>query len=253
MATAAPVATTCYPVEINGESSRAPRRLGGDRGHHQLHQHLEPLGDDRRGPAGPEGRRRGPRVAALGQDQPRPRLPGRHRLPRPRRPAPRLDAARLPDGRVRLHHLHRQQRPAPRSRSPKPSTSTNSSSPPCSRGNRNFEARVHPQVRANYLVSPVLVVAFALAGRVDIDLNTEPLGIGRRRPGRSISRLWPSPTEIAETMAAALTPECSGGIRAVFEGDERMAGARGPGGGARFAWDPDPPTSRSRPSSRTWP
>ncbi len=53
-------------------------------------------------------------------------------------------------------------------------------------GNRNFEARVHQNIKANFLMSPPLVVAFALAGRVDIDLTTEPIGKGERRPGRFI-------------------------------------------------------------------
>ena len=74
-------------------------------------------------------------------------------------------------------------------------------------GNRNFEARVHQNIKANFLMSPPLVVAFALAGRVDIDLSTEPLG--QDRDGRPVylKELWPSLQEIRDQMQAALKPE----------------------------------------------
>ena len=74
-------------------------------------------------------------------------------------------------------------------------------------GNRNFEARVHQNIKANFLMSPPLVVAFALAGRVDLDLSTEPLG--KDADGREIflRDLWPSLQEIRDTMRSALTPE----------------------------------------------
>ena len=64
-------------------------------------------------------------------------------------------------------------------------------------GNRNFEARVHPQVRANYLASPMLVVAFALAGRVDIDLTGEPLGTGKDGRPVYLKDIWPTPRKCA--------------------------------------------------------
>jgi aconitate hydratase len=65
-------------------------------------------------------------------------------------------------------------------------------------GNRNFEGRVHPLTKANYLASPPLIVAFALAGKVDIDWETEPLGIGTSGPV-FLRDIWPSPEEIAVT------------------------------------------------------
>jgi aconitate hydratase len=74
-------------------------------------------------------------------------------------------------------------------------------------GNRNFEARIHPLVRANYLASPALVVAYALAGRVDIDLYNEPLGHGSDGKPVFMADIWPSPQEIKETIASALEPE----------------------------------------------
>jgi aconitate hydratase len=74
-------------------------------------------------------------------------------------------------------------------------------------GNRNFEGRVHPQVRANYLASPPLVVAYALAGTVDIDLDSEPLGKGRNGKPVYLRDIWPSQEEVAQAMEQAVRPE----------------------------------------------
>jgi aconitate hydratase len=73
-------------------------------------------------------------------------------------------------------------------------------------GNRNFEARVHQNIKANFLMSPPLVVAFALAGRVDKDLTTEPIGQGTHGPV-FLKDIWPSLTEVRDTLQAALKPE----------------------------------------------
>jgi len=74
-------------------------------------------------------------------------------------------------------------------------------------GNRNFEGRVHPLVKANYLASPPLVVAYALAGTVDIDMNNEPLGIGSDGLPVYLRDLWPTQQEIKETIAASVKAE----------------------------------------------
>jgi len=74
-------------------------------------------------------------------------------------------------------------------------------------GNRNFEARVHQNIRANFLMSPPLVVAFALAGRVDIDLGNEPIATGKDGSPVYLRDIWPTLGEIRETMASALAPE----------------------------------------------
>jgi aconitate hydratase len=88
-------------------------------------------------------------------------------------------------------------------------------------GNRNFEGRVHPEVRANYLMSPPLVVAFALAGRIDLDLEKEPLGEGKDGPV-FLKDIWPTTKEVADTMAKAVKPEMfTKSYAVVFEGDER--------------------------------
>jgi aconitate hydratase len=105
-------------------------------------------------------------------------------------------------------------------------------------GNRNFEARVHPSVRANYLASPLLVVAFALAGRVDIDLMRQPLGIGKDGKPVHLREIWPSPKEIADAMAASLKPSLfRERYASVFEGDEVWRGLPVPAG-SQYAWDP---------------
>ncbi len=74
-------------------------------------------------------------------------------------------------------------------------------------GNRNFEARVHQNIRANFLMSPPLVVAFALAGRVDVDLSREPIGTDKHGKETFLRDLWPSLTEIRDAMQSALKPE----------------------------------------------
>ena len=74
-------------------------------------------------------------------------------------------------------------------------------------GNRNFEARVHQSIKANFLMSPPLVVAFAIAGRVDIDLTTEPLGYGSDGAPVMLADIWPTSQEIAAAMTSSLTPD----------------------------------------------
>ncbi len=74
-------------------------------------------------------------------------------------------------------------------------------------GNRNFEARVHQNIKANFLMSPPLVVAFALAGRVDIDLNHEPLGKDKDGADVFLKDIWPTLQEVRDLMQAALKPE----------------------------------------------
>jgi aconitate hydratase len=74
-------------------------------------------------------------------------------------------------------------------------------------GNRNFEARVHQNIKANFLMSPPLVVAFALAGRVDVDLGMEPIGTGRDGRDVYLRDIWPTMQEIRDALQSALTPE----------------------------------------------
>ncbi|MCI0410719.1 MAG: aconitate hydratase AcnA, partial [Acidobacteria bacterium] len=105
-------------------------------------------------------------------------------------------------------------------------------------GNRNFEARIHPQIRANYLSSPMLVVAFALAGRVDINLLEEPISVGSDGKPVYLRDIWPSQEEIRDAMAASLKPELfRNRYASVFEGDTAWQTMSVPPG-SRFAWDP---------------
>ncbi|HVM29585.1 MAG TPA: aconitate hydratase AcnA [Candidatus Limnocylindrales bacterium] len=105
-------------------------------------------------------------------------------------------------------------------------------------GNRNFEGRIHPLARASYLASPPLVVAFALAGRVDINLDQEPLGADRDGQPVFLRDIWPSPEEVRQTIRHAVEPDIFRRIYAqVFEGDERWRGLPVPVGTSRYAWD----------------
>jgi aconitate hydratase len=104
-------------------------------------------------------------------------------------------------------------------------------------GNRNFEARVHPEVKANYLASPPLVVAYALAGRMDVDLVTEPLGNDPNGDPVYLSDLWPSPQEVRETVEGAIGREMFERTYAdVYTGDPEWRELPVPEGSV-FAWD----------------
>ena len=104
-------------------------------------------------------------------------------------------------------------------------------------GNRNFEGRIHPQVRASYLASPPLVVAYALAGRINFDPTTEPLGEGTDGPV-FLRDLWPSPQEVAEVVATAVTEDqFVQQYGRIWEGDDRWRALPTPTGPA-YEWDP---------------
>ena len=106
-------------------------------------------------------------------------------------------------------------------------------------GNRNFEGRINSEVRANYLMSPPLVVAFALAGRIDIDLRKDPIGKGRDGQPVYMADIWPSSREVEETMAQSITSEMFAKSYAeVFAGDERWRGLSVPKG-QTYTWEQD--------------
>jgi aconitate hydratase len=105
-------------------------------------------------------------------------------------------------------------------------------------GNRNFEGRVHPEVRANYLASPPLVVAYALAGRVDLDLTTEPLGTDPKGQPVYLRDVWPTQAEVQEAMQKSVRSEMfHKEYGAVFSGDEHWRSLPVPTGDL-YSWDP---------------
>jgi len=106
-------------------------------------------------------------------------------------------------------------------------------------GNRNFEARVHPQVKMNFLASPLLVVAYALAGRIDINLVTDPLGYDPNGEPVFLRDIWPTQKEINDTLKEALLQEDFDHVyKVIFDGDEQWQGLHAPVGKA-YHWSND--------------
>jgi aconitate hydratase len=104
-------------------------------------------------------------------------------------------------------------------------------------GNRNFEGRVHPEVRMNFLASPPLVVAYALAGTLDIDLTSEPLGISQDGKPVFLADIWPSDHEVQETLLRALDSQMfRHSYASVFQGDDNWASIKVPAG-KLYSWD----------------
>ena len=168
----------------DGHRDHARPRPRGDRGDHELHQHLEPLGDGRRRhPRAQRGRAR-PALEAVGQDLARAGVEGGHRVPRP-------GGA---DRAARGAGLQPRRATAARPASGTPARSPEEISEAVNEhdlavvsvlsGNRNFEGRIHSEVKMNYLASPPLCVAYALAGTMDVDIVERTARRGpRRRPG----------------------------------------------------------------------
>jgi len=104
-------------------------------------------------------------------------------------------------------------------------------------GNRNFEGRIHAEVKMNFLASPPLVVAYAIAGTLDIDLFNEPIGQDAHGKDVSLEDIWPTAQEIQETIAAAIDSDMySKGYENVFKGDAQWAGIQVPASN-QYAWD----------------
>jgi aconitate hydratase A / 2-methylisocitrate dehydratase len=114
-------------------------------------------------------------------------------------------------------------------------------------GNRNFEGRINSEVRANYLMSPPLVVAFALAGRIDVDLRKDPIGNDKEGQPVYLADLWPSQREVEQTMASSITSEMfRKSYGEVYLGDERWRSLPVPTG-ETYAWDKDSTYIRQAP------
>jgi aconitate hydratase len=106
-------------------------------------------------------------------------------------------------------------------------------------GNRNFEGRVHTEVRANYLMSPPLVVAYALAGRIDLDVDNEPLGTGKDGQPVYLKDVWPTQTEVARAIFQSVKSDLfKKSYAQVFAGDAHWNSLKVPEGEV-FAWDAD--------------
>ncbi|MFP5405238.1 MAG: aconitase family protein, partial [Gammaproteobacteria bacterium] len=114
-------------------------------------------------------------------------------------------------------------------------------------GNRNFEGRMHAEVKMNYLMSPPLVVAYALAGTMDIDLAQEPLGKGRDGQDVFLKDVWPSASEVQAVVESSIVSDMfKTGYADVFAGDERWQSLPTPEGDT-FAWDEDSTYVRQPP------
>src|SRR6267154_1200336 len=114
-------------------------------------------------------------------------------------------------------------------------------------GNRNFEGRINSEVRANYLMSPPLVVAFALAGRIDIDLRKDPLGKGKDGNPVYLADVWPSQSQIAQTMQQSISSDMfTRSYGEVFQGDEHWRGLAVPQG-ETYSWEQDSTYIRQAP------
>ena len=213
------------PVNVKSDEQRRVRarpRRGGDRRDHVVHQHLQPGGDARRGAARQERRREGPDLQAVGEDLDGARLAGGHRLLRQGRRSGRTwrswastwSATAAPPASATPARCP--------TRSARPSTTTTCRSTAVLSGNRNFEGRINPDVKMNYLASPPLVIAYALAGTMDFDFETEPLGKDNDGNDVFLKDIWPSQKDISDTIASAINPEMFAKNYAdVFKGDDR--------------------------------
>jgi len=114
-------------------------------------------------------------------------------------------------------------------------------------GNRNFEARIHPNLKANFLMSPPLVVAFAIAGTLKINLDTEPLGMDKAGKPVFLKDIWPSPAEIGAMMSAAIDPDLYRTLYANLDDGKGLWGAIPSPTGERFTWQPDSTYFRKPP------
>ncbi len=114
-------------------------------------------------------------------------------------------------------------------------------------GNRNFEGRINPDIKMNYLASPPLVVAYALAGTMDMDITTEPLGTGTDGEPVYLRDLWPTPADVSRVVGEAITEQMFADSYAdVFAGDDRWKAIPVPAGDA-FTWDPESTYVRKPP------
>ena len=184
---------------------------------------------------------RGLALQAVGQDLAGPRARGWSWTTStgPGSPSPSSQLGLRP-GRLRLHDLHRQLRARCCPGVSEAVHDGDLSVASVLSGNRNFEGRIHPDVRMNYLASPPLVVAYALAGTMDIDLTTEPLGTDADGQPVFLADLWPTPEEVTEAIRTSLTSEMfRQPLRLGVRRRRALAGGAETATGDTFGWDHD--------------
>ena len=228
---------------------RARPRCHRHRRDHELHHGDRPGDDGRGGPARPPRRGARPCAASLGQEGPRPRQPRHRASPRALRARGAAPRARLLHLRLRLHELHRQlggDQGVPEA--------------PRSRARAHERALGQPQLRGAHLpgrepeltlCQPALVVAYSLAGTMDVDLASEPVGLGADGAPVMLSDIMPTDDEIAAELAAHCDASLfEEGSRGLLEGAETWRSIPS-AQSATFPWDPASPTSGARPTSRS--
>ncbi|ELY43067.1 aconitate hydratase AcnA [Natronorubrum sulfidifaciens] len=120
-------------------------------------------------------------------------------------------------------------------------------------GNRNFEARIHPKIKANYLASPPLVVAYGLAGRMDIDLEEEPIGTNDEGEPVFLEDIWPDTEEVRQTIHDSVSPDMfEEKYSSIYDGDERWESLDAPTGEV-YDWDPESTYIREPPFFQDFP
>ncbi|MFA9426867.1 aconitate hydratase AcnA [Natronorubrum sp. A-ect3] len=120
-------------------------------------------------------------------------------------------------------------------------------------GNRNFEARIHPKIKANYLASPPLVVAYGLAGRMDIDLEEEPIGTNDEGEPVFLEDIWPDTEEVRQTIHESVSPDMfEEKYSSIYDGDERWESLDAPTGEV-YDWDPESTYIREPPFFQDFP
>jgi aconitate hydratase len=223
-------------VNVEGEdfSIGHPWRCG-DRRNHLVHQHVQPVRDARRRSCGAQRPEEGPEGQAVGENLAGAGLPGRHRLSGESQPPGRSGRAGLQPGRLWLHHLHRQFRPA---------AGADLQSHQGRRSGRHVRAVRQPQLRRPRQPGcprqlsglPPLVVAYAIAGTMNINVATDPLGEDADGNPVYLKDIWPTSAEIADVVRSAVTPDMFAKRYAdVFKGDAMWQGIE-TSGGLTYDW-----------------
>ena len=227
------------PGRVRRGDVPAQARCCGHRRHHVVHQHVEPRRDGGSRSRGPQGAGARSDPQAVGEDLARARLEGRHRLPRRRGPDRRPRSAGLLPGRLRVHDLHRQLRSAARARSAPRSTSTTSWSPRCCPATATSRAASRPTSGPTTWRRRRSWLPMRLAGTVDIDLTTEPIGTDDAGTDVYLRDIWPTQAEIDEIVGRSVkTEQFTTEYGAVFEGSEEWRAIPSTGD-ALYEWNPD--------------